>query len=123
MISFRHEMQMTPKYHWNRILVSIGNGIFCGIAVDLVLGGVGALLSLIPGFPDPPHWAQALLACGFVGIPLVFPIVLAYAEACDQLEEYRTATNQCRYCGYSLRGTRKISDKCPECGELFKKFL
>ena len=112
---------MTPRYRWNRILFSIGNGIFCGLAIDLVLGGIGLLLSLIPGLPDPPNWAQAVLACGCVGIPIVFPIVLAYAEARDQLEEYRAAINQCRHCGYSLRGIRQVSNRCPECGELFKK--
>jgi hypothetical protein len=112
---------MTQRYHWNRIVASAANGLFGGLAVDLILGGVGALLALIPSLPDPPGWAQALIICGVAGLPIGLAIALGCAEAQSQLEEYRAATNQCRHCGYSLRGIRQASERCPECGELFKK--
>ena len=118
---------MTPKYHWVPIIRAFGTGILLGPIISLVFVVIVAIFVaviswLIPTPPNPPGWAVILLLCfGLVGAPVLFAIAMAWGEAADQAIEYRSVLNECQHCGYSLRGIRKTSDRCPECGELFKK--
>jgi hypothetical protein len=114
---------MPRKYRWTRIIIQIPFGLFCGFVIDSTMLGIVEFLRVAISLPEPRGFMVAILVAVFIGIPLWFAIALPMAEARAQATEYRSEINLCRHCGYSLRGIRRSTDRCPECGELFKKFL
>jgi hypothetical protein len=120
---------MPTRYRWIRIIGQFGSGLFIGFgllgSIALCLYGIVWLISVL--FPPlgnaswPPSVA-ALVYIVLFGAPVWLAIAFAMDEAREQLAENKAATNHCAACGYSLRGIRRTSDRCPECGKVFRKW-
>jgi hypothetical protein len=121
-------VQLTPRRNWIAIILAAIVGVLFGFFVDLILvaiiGGLSHLYILF--FPDPvvPLWFYRPLQITALSVastpPLWLAIRMALKESREQAIAYRTATNRCLHCGYSLNGIRRIGQRCPECGERFK---
>jgi len=101
----------------------LGAGAVAIAAFGLVMGLI-ALPAIFFGVQRVPVWLLVLLGtptiCIMVTAPFWYAIKLARKELREQNIAFRTATNRCLHCGYSLSGIRRLDQRCPECGELFK---
>lgn len=117
---------MKAIYAWPSIIFSfvIGTvvGLFVGFLICLLL--VGMLTIFRPWWNSEFEAVAnlllfiALLASPVLGV--MSGIQFARGEMQDQ-RETREARHLCVRCSYPLTGIRKTSDRCPECGESFRK--
>lgn len=71
---------------------------------------------------DEPPEAVSTAAVVLAAVSmLLLGIRRATNEVRSQLRDYNEAHNRCQQCGYKLTGIRQIANRCPECGELFKR--
>jgi TRAP-type C4-dicarboxylate transport system permease small subunit len=127
-------MPTTPKPSLLQTALAIALDLCMGaVYATCVVGAIGIVFAIVlsivrlvmPSVQDPPNWLLApfsvVAVVAFTCMPLWYSIRMVMKTHREQVAEYRATTNRCLHCGYSLSGIRRICERCPECGELFKK--
>jgi hypothetical protein len=106
----------------HRVIIQAVFGLFVGVLADMGIGGViSAIGNLLPVLSNPVPPMLTFLIVLFVVLPIISALAFASAEGRAQEIKYREANNRCLNCGYYLKDIRRIGDRCPECGHVFRK--